>query len=118
MTINKDERWKLNKEVKTDKLCKMYTIELQNRVASKGVVEDVEGTPYEILQCLSGTEYVLKLDPEMKEFKTIEEVSESIFINYCRFKGIGPVSDRDFILVDNYMLSEDGNLLVDASSSL
>lgn len=54
----------------------------------------------------------------MKEFKTLEDISENVFVNYCRFKGIGPVSDRDFVLVDRYELSEDGTVLIDASSSI
>lgn len=54
----------------------------------------------------------------MKEFKTLEEVSDSTFINYCRFKGIGPVSDRDFVILENYELSEDKTRFVDASKSI
>lgn len=54
----------------------------------------------------------------MKEFITLEKVSDTTFINYCRFKGIGPVADRDFVLVDSMMMAEDGSLLVDATSSI
>ena len=37
--------WKFNKDIKTDKICKMYKMNMGDILASKGVVEDVEGTP-------------------------------------------------------------------------
>lgn len=43
----------------------------------------------------------------MKEFKNLKHIlktpTEKVDVNYTRFKGIGPVSDRDFLLVERYL---------------
>lgn len=59
----RDPRWKSNGEIKGEKVCRMYTMEIETRLASKGTVEDVDGSPLEVLECLSGGEYPYKLDP-------------------------------------------------------
>jgi len=42
--IDADSKWKANGEVKGTKICKMFKMDVENRIASKGVVEDVDGT--------------------------------------------------------------------------
>jgi hypothetical protein len=47
----------------------------------------------------------------MKEFKNLTTIvsnpNETIHVNYLRFYGIGPVSDRDFVLVERYLREGD-----------
>ena len=51
---------------------------------------------------MNDKQYFFILDPQMKEFNTLEKLTSTptlkVNINYIRFKGIGPVSDRDFVL--------------------
>lgn len=61
---------------------------------------------------------MFKVDEQLKEHKLIENVTENISINYYRFKGIGPVADRDFTVVDCFKLEGDGSKLTYASSSI
>ncbi len=54
----------------------------------------------------------------MNEFKTIEQITDTIFINYYKFNGIAFVAERDFVLLDNFMLDEKRGLLVFANRSI
>jgi hypothetical protein len=92
----------------------------ESRLASKGIADDVQGTPAEIQRLLldEDDEFLRVLYPNMIEFKVLQKISEDTCINYSRFKGMGPVADRDFVLLGKSILSEDGSLLLDASVSL
>ena len=48
----------------------------------------------------------------------IEQLTENISISYYRFKGMGPVADRDFILLDCIKREEDGCKITFASASI
>lgn len=55
----------------------------------------------------------------MIEFKellnVVNDPKETININYLRFKGIGPISDRDFVLVERYIWTENKFYVVSSS---
>lgn len=55
----------------------------------------------------------------MIEFKellnVVKDQKEVINVNYIRFKGIGPISDRDFILVERYIWTENKFYVVSSS---
>jgi len=44
--------------------------------------------------------FFCKLDEQIAEKKPIKEINKDIHIFYYKFKGMGPVSDRDFVTVE------------------
>lgn len=96
--------------MKGEKVCMMYKMGVDSRVAAMGVVNNVEGTLEEFSQMLSDQKYFFILDPQMIEFKellnVVKDPKETINVTYIRFKGIGPISDRDFVLAEKYVWTE------------
>jgi len=43
-SMNEEKTWVSNGDVKGTKLCKMFSMDVGKNIASRGVVEDVEGT--------------------------------------------------------------------------
>jgi hypothetical protein len=59
------------------------------------------------------------LDHQLYEFKSLQTIKsnldESIHINYIRYKGVGPVAGRDFVLVERYLRKGDKYYAVSSS---
>ena len=80
------------------KPCEMFRMEVGSRVAAKGIIN----APISLERMLG---YLKELGnygrfiEGLKEIKVVSEV-EGMRVIYQRVKGMGPVSDRDFICVD------------------
>ena len=81
-------------------------MEIEDRLASKGVVEDVEGTPRQIYEFLNSPGTLQNLHPNASEIDIFKKLNENSFLNYCRFPGIGPVADRDMVLLNHWNINK------------
>lgn len=72
-----------------------------------------------MFELLHTEEYFYILDTQLTEYKhlkrLVDTLTERIEVNYLRFKGVGPVSDRDFVLVERGLL--EGNKYYHAAAS-
>lgn len=87
-------------------------------MASKGIVEDVEGTPSQIYNLLHHPGTLEKLHSNATVIEIFKELSPNCYISYCRFPGIGPVDDRDMVLLHQWTISEDDSIYIHASTSI
>lgn len=84
--------WKENGEKK----CKMYKMELDGRIAAKGVAE--VGFPIEkVSEFLNKEDTLPKLNNQILEFKILYEQKDVFQINYQLYNAPWPVSKRDFV---------------------
>lgn len=93
-------KWVDDGVIKADKPCRKFKMEIEGRLANKGIAENIEGTVQEFADMLNSEKFAYKLDPQMAEFKKLKELSEDLSITYMRYKGIGPVQDRDFVIAE------------------
>ena len=118
LAFSKDKKWQATTEIRSDKVCRIYNMELGDRLASMGIVEDVDGTPEEIRELLEDEEVLMKLYPAAKEYKILNQVTKDVNINTTLFKGKGPVSQRYIVCLDNLNLNSDKSLYVYSSHSI
>lgn len=121
IAFRNNPQWSFSKEITTDKKCSVFNLESGaegERLASKGVVEDVEGTPSEVYNLLHHPGTLEKLHPNASEIKIFKEITPTCYLSYCRFPGMGPVADRDMVLLHQWTISQDDSRYIHASASV
>jgi hypothetical protein len=84
-------------EANGDKPCVMFKTEIDGRVASKGIAK-VNYNIEKVFTFLDQEDTLKKINPMLLEIKVLE-THENYRINYMQYKGIWPVSNRDFVNV-------------------
>lgn len=97
--LEESKAWKDN----GTKPCQKYKMEINGRIASMGV-HVVEYNIEKVIDFLNKEESLAKINPMLVEIKVLyqknNEKGEDIFrVNYQQYKGIWPVSNRDFVSV-------------------
>ena len=99
--------WKAN----GNKPCEMYKMEIDNRVASKGVAV----VPYnieKIIKFLEDETVLMKLNPMCLESRPIYVKEDEFRVNYMLYKGIWPVSNRDFVNVARKLRVDENKMYI------
>lgn len=107
-----DPNWQKNGE----KPCDMYKLEVEGRIASKGVA--IVNYPLaEVVEFLSKPDTLKKLNPMLLESNILYEVANQFKITYYHYKGMWPVSDRDIVSLSSKRVEESGKKAVFISKS-
>lgn len=81
-----------------DKPCAMFKMEVDERVASKGIAK-VNFNINKVFAFLEKEDTLKKINPMLLEIKVLHEIKDVFRVNYMQYKGIWPVSNRDFVSV-------------------
>jgi hypothetical protein len=76
----------------------MFKIDLGDRIASKGVATINYGLE-KVVDFLSKPETLTLIDEMCLEYREIYSVKDHFVVGYQQYKGIWPVSNRDFVSV-------------------
>lgn len=80
------------------KPCQKYKMEVDGRVAAMGV-HTAEYNIEKVIAFLEKEESLAKINPQVIEIKVLYEKKDVFKVNYQQYKGIWPVSNRDFVSV-------------------
>jgi hypothetical protein len=92
--IDTHPNWKKN----TDSPCQMFTMEVDGRTASKGMIV-VNYSLEQVSEFLKDVTVLKKLNPTINKIEVVHQYNDEIKINYQSYDGMWPVAGRDMILL-------------------
>lgn len=101
------EKWIANGEDP----CKMYKMEVDSRMASKGIHVN-EYNIEKVITFLEKEESLAKINSQLLEIKVLYEKEGVFKVNYMKYKGQWPVDDRDFVNVGVKLRESDSKMYI------